>query len=448
MNPITEAVRKAGVVGMGRSGAAAARLLAESGFSVTGFDNSPSASGTAYMTETVFGEFSEADFSGLSMLVLSPGVPISSAAPAMAEKLGIPVISEVELAWLNTGADVLAITGSNGKTTTVEWLSHVIRSSEPGKQAIAAGNIGYAFSDAVLDNPECPVFVLELSSYQLETTLTIKAACAAILNLTPDHLARHGTMEKYGEAKSRIFLNQGAGDTALLNYDDPLLDKYRDLSGGTQMYFSLNGEVPLGAWMDKKGMLCFKDATGSVEVIHSNTLALPGKHNIANALAVICMAVSYGIPAEKLTHGLKNFTGVPHRIEPLGIAGGFLWFNDSKSTNIDSLKVALESFESKVVLIAGGKEKNSDYGVLKDLIYEKVKGIVLFGSGRESLAVQWQGSVGITAVNDLEQAVQAASLIAKRGDSILLSPGCASFDQYTNFEERGDHFKKLVEGLK
>ena len=448
MNRVKEVGIKAGVVGMGRSGAAAARLLANSGFSVVGFDNSPSASGTVHMTGTVFGEFSESDLSGLSMLVLSPGVPVSSAVPAIAEKLGIPLISEVELAWLNTSADVLAITGSNGKTTTVEWLTHVIRLAEPGKQAIAAGNIGYAFSDAILDNPECPVFVLELSSYQLETTITLKAVAAAILNLTPDHLARHGTMENYGKAKGRIFLNQAGSDTAVLNYDDPQLEKFRNTSCGAQMYFSLNEEVPLGAWMDKNGMLCFKDEKGFLEVIHSKDLALPGKHNIANALAVICMAVSYGIPAGKLTAGLREFSGVPHRIEPLGKAGEYLWFNDSKSTNIDSLKVALESFENKVVLLAGGKEKSSDYGVLKDLISEKVKGIVLFGSGGESLATQWQGSVGITVVNDLEQAVQAACLFADRGDSILLSPGCASFDQYRNFEERGDHFKKLVEALK
>ena len=433
---------------MGRSGAAAARLLAYSGFTVVGFDNSPSASGTVHMTGTVFGGFSAADLKELSLLVLSPGVPPSSPVPTMAVMLGIPVISEVELAWLNTSADVLALTGSNGKTTTVEWLSHVIRLSEPGKEAVAAGNIGYAFSDAILDNPGCPVFVLELSSYQLETTITLKASVAAILNLTPDHLARHGTMENYGKAKGRIFLNQVEGDSAVLNYDDPLLEKFRNTSGGTQMYFSLEEEVPLGAWMDQNGMLCFKDVSGSVEVIHSNELALPGRHNIANALAVICMAVSYGIPAGKLTAGLREFSGVPHRIEPLGKAGEFLWFNDSKSTNIDSLKVALESFGDKIVLIAGGKEKNSDYSILKDLIIDKVKGIVLFGSGRDSLALQWQGSVDISMVNDLEQAVQTACFIADEGDSILLSPGCASFDQYTNFEERGNHFKELVEALK
>ena len=448
MNTSTGLEKKAGVVGMGRSGAAAARLLANSGFSVIGFDNSPSASGSAHMTETVFGDFSEADIKELSLLVLSPGVPPSSEIPAMAVKLGIPLISEVELAWLNTSADVLAVTGSNGKTTTVEWLTHVIRSSEPGREAIAAGNIGYAFGDAVSDNPGCPVFILELSSYQLETTLTLKASVAAFLNLTPDHLARHGTMENYGAAKARIFLNQETDDTAVLNYDDPLLKKYRDTSAGRQMYFSLKEEVPLGAWMDRNGMLCFKDLSGSVEVVHSNDLALPGRHNIANALAVICMAAAYGIPPHKLTAGLRKFTGVPHRIEPLGRAGDYFWFNDSKSTNIDSLKVALESFANRVVLIAGGQEKNSDYSVLKELISEKVKSIVLFGSGRESLASQWQGSSGITMVDDLERAVQVACFVADQGDSILLSPGCASFDQYTNFEERGNHFKQLVEALK
>lgn len=433
---------------MGRSGAAAARLLAGEGYSVVGFDSSKTSTGTEHMSRTVFGDFTTADIKNLSLLVLSPGVPVSAPISSRASELGVPVIGEVELAFRYMSSDVLAVTGSNGKTTTVEWLSHVIRSSSSTADAVAAGNMGYALSDAVLDNPECPVFVVELSSYQLETTKSLKASSAVILNLTPDHLARHGTMENYGAAKAMVFMNQGSRDSAILNYDDPLLEKYRNISGGSQKYFSMKEEVPSGTWMDNSGMLWYKDDSRKLAVIHSKELALSGKHNVANALAVICMAVSYGIPARRLVSGLKDFPGVPHRIEPLGTARGLTWFNDSKSTNVDSLRVALESFDKKVILIAGGMEKNSDYSLLNDLIREKVKSIVLFGSGAISLATQWGTTAEISVVDRLEEAVKISLTVAENGDSVLLSPGCASFDQYADFEQRGEHFKKLVQALK
>jgi len=440
--------KKAGVVGTGRSGAAAARMLAYCGYTVTGFDSRESASATEHMSKTVFGICSSDDLSGLSLLVLSPGVPVTAPVVLQAEKLGIPVIGEVELALKNTSTDVLAVTGSNGKTTTVLWLSHAINMSSPEAGAVAAGNMGYAFCDAVLDNPQCRVFVLELSSYQLETTQSLKASSAVVLNLTPDHLARHITMQNYGRAKARVFQNQGPDDTAILNYDDPLLNEYRSTSNGKQMFFSLRQQVPQGAWMDSAGMLYYTGKSGTGEVMHSRELALHGKHNIANALAVICLGASYGISVEDLVPGLSDFPGVPHRIEPLGKAAGLLWFNDSKSTNVDSLKVALESFDGKVILIAGGKKKDSDYSVLNELIVHKVKSVIVFGSGAESLAGQWHGTVHVVVVDDLHQAVEEALSRAEENDTVLLSPGCASFDQYTSFEERGEHFRRIVQALK
>jgi len=448
MNRMNGSGKTAGIVGTGRSGAAAARMLAHCGYTVTGFDSLESAHATRHMSRTVFGDFSSDDLSGISLLVLSPGVPLTAPVVRQAEKLSIPVIGEVELALRNTSSAVLAVTGSNGKTTTVMWLSHTINMSTADAEAVAAGNMGYAFCDAVLDNPACPVFVLELSSYQLETIHSLKASSAVVLNLTPDHLARHGTMQNYGRAKARVFQNQGADDTAVLNYDDPLLDRYRNISNARQMYFSLEREVPLGAWMDSDGMLFYRDESGTREVMHSRELALRGRHNTANALAVICMGASSGISVEKLVPGLTDFPGVPHRIEPLGTAAGLAWFNDSKSTNVDSLKVALESFDSKVILIAGGKKKNSDYSVLNELLTHKVKAVVLFGSGAQSLAGQWHGTVPVSIVNNLDQAVESVLSQAKNNDIVLLSPGCASFDQYSNFEERGEHFRRIVQALK
>lgn len=440
--------RKAGVVGMGRSGFAAARLLADRNFSVIGFDSSVSATSTEHISRSVFGEFRNEDLSEISVLVLSPGVPLSAAISKRALELKIPVVGEIELALQNTSAEILAVTGSNGKTTTVEWLTHVLRFSDPGTQAIAAGNMGYALSDAILDNPECPLFVLELSSYQLETTKSLKAFSAVILNLTPDHLQRHGTMTNYGDAKVRIFQNQEKTDTAILNFDDPLLEQFENRSQGAKMYFSLNKAVPMGAWLDSSGKLLYRDSSGTTTVMESSELSLPGRHNIANALAVICLAASAGIPVEKIAKGLKDFSGVPHRIEPLGYAAGLNWFNDSKSTNVDSLKVALECFDGEVVLLAGGKEKDSDYSVLNRLIEDKVKAIVLFGSGAESLSGQWSGTTPLYITETLEQAVEQTLRISSEGDTVLLSPGCASFDQYRNFEERGDHFKEIVRVLK
>jgi UDP-N-acetylmuramoylalanine--D-glutamate ligase len=439
--------KTAGVVGMGRSGAAAARLLASRGFAVTGFDSSAEASSVEHIQRTVFGEFSDQDLKWLSVLVLSPGVPPSSSISLRAADLGVPVIGEVELAWANTTADILAVTGSNGKTTTVEWLGHVIRSAGTGVNAITTGNIGYAFSDAILDHPLCPVFVLELSSYQLETVKNLRPLCAAILNLTPDHLTRHGSMENYGAAKARVFMNQRNSDTAILNFDDPLLEKYRRISCGRQMYFSMKEEVECGAWLTPSGMIVYKDEERAVEVLQAGELSIPGRHNIANALAVICMAASYGLPPEKLVAGLKSFSGVPHRIEFIGKAKGLNWVNDSKSTNADSLKVALESFERKVILLAGGQQKESDYSILNSLLRQKVKSIVLFGSGAETLLQQWRGTVEIVIVKNLEEAVSKALFLAENDDTVLLSPGCASFDQYLNFEERGEHFRQIVKAL-
>ncbi len=439
--------KSAGVVGMGRSGYAAARMLSLNKFSVVGFDNSREACSSEYINKTVFGSFAKEDLIPLSLLVVSPGVPLSSEICLLAKELNIAVIGEIELAFANTSAAILAITGSNGKTTAVEWLAHILRVSGSETKAVAAGNNGYPFCDAVLDNLDCTVFPLELSSYQLETISSFRPSVAVILNLTPDHLARHGTMRNYSDAKARIFMNQKKSDALVLNYDSVPLEEYRNMSSGKQFYFSLNTEVPLGAWLDSSGMIYFKDLAGKYKVIHSDKITLPGIHNIANALAVVCMAAIYGVPVPEIASGLTNFYGVPHRIESLGEIRGINWFNDSKSTNIDSLNVALQSFDRKIVLLAGGKEKESDYSVLNPLIRDKVKNIILFGSGAASLKKQWSGSSEIHVVKGLAEAVDTAVEVALAGDIVLLSPGCASFDQYDNFEKRGQHFKELVEAL-
>ncbi|PIE51629.1 UDP-N-acetylmuramoyl-L-alanine--D-glutamate ligase [Candidatus Fermentibacteria bacterium] len=437
----------AGVAGMGRSGAAASRLLASLGYSVVGFDSSMEAAKPEHVSRLITGVPSAGDINQLSMMVLSPGVPPDSEICRMCRDKGVPLAAEVELAWAATSADILAVTGSNGKTTTVIWASQVLGSDSRFHGAKAAGNVGYAFSDAVLDNPDCPVFVLELSSYQLEMIQDLKASAAVFLNLTPDHLARHGTMEAYGDAKARIFMNQNKDDTSILNLDDPGLERFKKDAGGKVMLFSAEKPVEHGAWVDSEGYLTLSISSRSTRVIHKDRLPLPGRHNLSNALAVVCLCAACGMNPEGIGEALPRFRGVAHRLENLGEHRGVQWINDSKSTNVDSLKVALESMSRKVILLAGGQEKESDYSVLSSLLREKTCRIILFGSGGEALQKQWMNTVPEVVVNNLEEAVEKALEVAAAGDIVLLSPGCASFDQYRNFEERGEDFREIVGGI-
>lgn len=429
---------------MGRSGAAAARLLALRGYSVTGFDGSPEAVKPPHVTSLFTGDPSPGEMKGLSMLVMSPGIPPVSPVTDAANRAGVPLVGEIELAFAATEADILGVTGSNGKTTTVEWLGHLLRGTEEYSGAVVAGNMGYALCDAVVDHPEASVFAVELSSYQLESAVDLRVRSAAFLNLTPDHLARHGTMKNYGDAKARIFMNQRPEDTAVLNLDDPLLVPYRKAPRGRVLYFSLLEGVSAGAWLDGSGILRYRDGSRETAVIKGEQLSLPGRHNVANALAVICMGASLGIDPAGMSDLLASFRGVPHRLEELGTINGASWVNDSKSTNIDSLRVALESFHGDVILLAGGLAKNSDYSVLSELIRERVKLLVLFGADGGSLGEQWAGTVPSVVTDDLEEAAEIAFRDSAPGDTVLLSPGCASFDRYRNFEERGEHFRRIT----
>ncbi len=437
----------AGVAGMGRSGAAAARLLDSFRYSVVGFDDSREALKPEHVSRMITGSPSAEDIRQLSMMVLSPGVPPDSEICRMCRSEGVPLAAEVELAWAATSADIVAVTGSNGKTTTVMWAAKVLGSDLRFQGTKAAGNVGYAFSDAVLDHPDCPLFVLELSSYQLEMIQDMKAGAAAFLNLTPDHLARHGTMAAYGSAKARIFMNQDKGDTSILNLDDPGVEQFRKDAGGKVMLFSAEKPVENGAWVDSEGYLILSVNQRSTRVIHKDKLPLPGKHNLSNALAVICLCAAQGMSPEGIGKALPSFRGVAHRLEDLGRRRGIQWINDSKSTNVDSLKVALESMSRKVILLAGGQEKESDYSVLSSLLRKKTCRIILFGTGGEALQKQWINTVPSAVVKNLEEAVEKALEVAEPGDTVLLSPGCASFDQYSNFEERGEHFGKIAGGI-
>ncbi|OPL17905.1 MAG: hypothetical protein AVO35_07010 [Candidatus Aegiribacteria sp. MLS_C] len=441
----TDGAKRIGVLGLGRSGRAAAALLRLRGFTVVGMDSSPAVRDCADCAMLVIGnEAITSSLDGLDGLVVSPGVDPASYVPAAAGELGIPVIGEIELAYQNSDSPVLAVTGSNGKTTTAEWLAYTL--SRAGFEAIAAGNTGYPFSTAVVKHPDADWIALEVSSYQLQTVETFRPVGAAILNITPDHLDRHGDISRYVDAKAGIFINQDGDDVLVLNRDDPGSVPLSGRTSGLEWYFSSRERVNRGAFV-MNGTIFLTDPEGEVPVIDTEDLSIPGSHNISNALAVVCLAARAGLAPAAMVEGLSTFPGVPHRIETLRELRGVTFVNDSKSTNPDSLRVALESFRAPVLLIAGGLAKETDYRHLRELVESRTRGVILIGSAAGMLSEAWSGSVPVWIEGEMERALERAVSEAKAGDTVLLSPGCASFDQYSNFEERGDHFRTLVEGL-
>lgn len=437
--------RRVGVVGLGISGTAAATLLKSRGFTVTGFDLSPTVEKPEAVDHMVTGPGIPSEVETLDGLVVSPGVNPWSGIAGEARRLGIPVIGEIELAAANTNSGIYAVTGSNGKTTTSEWLGFVL--TRAGYNAVVCGNTGYAFSRAVLEDPGSESYVVEISSYQLETVERFRPRGAAILNITPDHLARHGSMEGYISAKARIFLNQHSEDITVLNGDDPNLTGLLGRSRGTEMVFSMERPQDRGAWIDESGMLLLRWDGETMPVMDSGLISLPGRHNLQNALAVACLAYGAGVAPSEMVPGLVEFTGVRHRIEIISTKNGVTWVNDSKSTNPDSLRVALEAVTKPVILLAGGRAKETDYSELKPLVSSQTRLVILFGEAAPMLAEAWHGIPAPILASDLPEAVNAACARVAPGDTVLLSPGCASFDQYRNFEERGEHFRTLVEEL-
>ncbi len=436
--------KKIGVFGLGKSGRAAAALLNLKGFSVIGIDSRDDIPVCHDCTGMVTGDDIAACLNDLDGLVISPGIDPESSFPSAARELGLPVIGEIELAFRNTDIPVLAITGSNGKTTTAEWLGHTLRKA--GLNCSTAGNTGYPFCTAIIENPEADFISLELSSYQLQTIETFRPAAAAVLNISPDHLQRHGSIENYINAKARIFMNQNNSDLLILNRDDPRSIPLAGRTSGLEWYFGIGEHLNSGAFTDGNSIY-YSDSGYSNYIMEIQDLSLPGLHNLSNALAVICLAARAGLSPDKMIDGLSSFPGVPHRIEWIRKYRGVSYINDSKSTNPESLNVALKSIPGSIVLIAGGLAKETDYDELRELISDRVKAIVLIGDASDKLENCWLGTAPIFRESIMESALSRALEVSVEGDTVLLSPGCASFDQYTGFEERGDHFRKLVEDL-
>lgn len=432
------------VLGAAKSGVAAANFLAARGGSVLLNDRDADPV-LPYpvdpRVETAFGAQGAGLLEGVSEIVLSPGVPMTIPLLAEAASRGIRIIGEIELASRYADGTVIAITGSNGKSTTTALLGEILKVA--GRQPIVAGNIGEPWI-AALDEGRPRTYVLELSSFQLEAIDTFRANVALLLNITPDHMDRYPTFEAYAAAKYRIFRNQQPGDTAIVNAGDR-----RTTSRGPvrEWRFSSTAPVHEGAWLDGEDLVLA--VGGEQRRIPRSSLRLQGLANVENALAAWLAARAVGVDDMDVQIAFGTFAGLPHRMVLVRELDGVRWVNDSKGTNVDATLASLGGFEgSSVILILGGKDKAGEFERMRELVGQKARTVLTIGSAAGRVAEALAGAADIVPAGDMQHAVEWARAHAKSGDTVLLSPACASFDQYRNFEHRGEHFEELVRGLR
>jgi UDP-N-acetylmuramoylalanine--D-glutamate ligase len=432
------------VVGLARSGQAAALLLASRGEEVIGCDvGSPA--GLEGLREAAVEVHLDTDGVPLleraRCLVKSPGVPREAPVVRLARERGIPVLGELELAWRVLPNRFVAVTGTNGKTTVTELLGHVWRTaSEP---VAVAGNVGTPLASLAGEVAEEVTVVCEASSFQLEDAEAFAPECAVLLNVTPDHLDRHHDFEDYLRAKLRIFANQGNDDVAVFNADEPALEG-RDLGGCARRIPYCRGADPDCAVSINEDVLF----VGSEPLMEVAELSLPGPHNADNAMAAAVAATAMGIDRGSIREALRTFPGVPHRLERVAEIDGVLYINDSKATNVAAAAAALRSFDGGVRAILGGSLKGGGFEGLAEPVAERCVACYLIGEAADALASDLAGSgVELRRSGDLEAAVREAARDAVRSEVVLLAPACASFDAYRDYEERGEHFRSLVEEL-
>jgi UDP-N-acetylmuramoylalanine--D-glutamate ligase len=387
------------------------------------------------------GAHGERTFRDQDLIVVSPGVPVDAEPLVQARALGQPVIGEIELASQFLPGPIVAITGSNGKTTTTTLVGEILASS--GVKTLVGGNIGTPAISLTEQATADTTIVLEISSFQLETIRTFRAKVAVVLNVTPDHLDRHRTFAAYVDAKARIFENQQADDFAVLNADDPTCVELAGRTNAQVFWFSREHEVESGAIV-RDGQVVFLGNGSPQIVLAVSEIPLKGSHNLENILAAVCAGALMGCAPEKIRRAIVNFKAVEHRLEYVATIGGVEYYNDSKATNVDATMKALQSFPSNIHLILGGKDKGSDYTVLNDLLRERVKSVYTIGAAAEKIQTHITGTTQIVSSGTIEAAVKQAAAVAQPGDVILLAPACASFDQFRSYEHRGRVFKDLV----
>ena len=439
---------KVTVIGFGRSGMGAARLSNHLG-AKTFISDSKTNEEMEFQGKILDAESIQIELSGHSdrifdadLWIISPGVSQDAPIVIEAKSKNIPIVSEIEFASWFTNAVIIGVTGSNGKTTTVNILYEMCKMNN--LSPALAGNVGTAFSHAVLNDlvnpPTSRVYVLEISSFQMEQIIHFKPLISVFLNIAPDHLDRYPSIEEYIQAKLNMVKNQNENDHIIFNADDSVLcKKFNGVPSKTHS-FSLAGKGDALFTMNATKIYDEEHAT----LIQLDKLALLGRHNLANALAAATAARLMGVPNSQITQVMSSFVGIPHRLERVLEMNGVTYYNDSKATNVDAVKVALDSFENDIHLILGGKDKGGEFSQLLPHTQNKVKEIVAYGQAGEMISNALGDAVKLECVSSLRDAIEICHLRAVSGDIVLLSPGCASFDQFNNFEERGNTYKSII----
>jgi UDP-N-acetylmuramoylalanine--D-glutamate ligase len=440
------------VVGLGKSGLAAARFLKERGARVTVSDARPATLIAELPTLLDEGFMVEAGSHGLltfrrqDLIVVSPGVPSTVPELMQVRAMGMRVIGELELGTQYLQGEVVAITGSNGKTTTTTLVGEILKAS--GRPTLVGGNIGRPVTEMVAESQAETWSVLEVSSFQLETVESFKPRIAMVLNITPDHLDRHGTFEKYVAAKARITEFQTAEDFLVLNAEDVKAQGVAAKTRAQIYWFSAKRQIKQGAFVHGETIFFTAKEGGKPEpVMPVAEIPLAGAHNVENVAAAVCVAKLAGVENAVIRAAVAGFTAVEHRLEFVRELEGVRYYNDSKATNVDATVKAVEAFAGGIHLILGGKDKDSDYTVMAGLLRERVKTVITIGSAAEKIERELAGVTKIERAETMQEAVPLAKGLASAGDTVLLAPACASFDQFKNYEERGRVFKDLVAGL-
>ena len=439
------------VVGLARTGVAAALFCVGYGAKVTATDIKPEDElgevagklGTAGVA-LALGPNAPVDLNGIDLIVVSPGVAAKLPLLEKARSQGIPVWSEIELAWRFLRGKLIAITGSNGKTTTTSLVAHILKTANI--PTLVGGNIGTPLLACVESSLDSTVTVAEISSFQLETIEAFRPEIGVLLNLTPDHLDRHESFGQYAAAKMRMFENQLEPDFAILNADDPEVTR-RMPSRPHINWFSRKKRVAQGCFV-ADGQIVFRIEGSENPVLRIEEIPLKGEHNVENVLAACTAASLAGADADSIATGVKRFQGVEHRLEFVAELNGVAFYNDSKATNVDATVKAIEAFPGSVIVILGGKDKGTGYAELREPLRQRARLVLLIGAAGEKIAAQLEGAVPMEHAGTIGRAVELAAERARAGDVVLLAPACASFDQFENYEHRGRVFKELVARLK
>ncbi len=445
--------KKIAVLGLARSGRSLALALRDRGIAVSGGDRRPESeipSAGELRTRGAALFFSGPDpvfLDGAELLAISPGVPASAPAAIEARSRGIPVLPEVEVAWRILEEEregknrYVGVTGTNGKSTVASWTAELL--GRAGRPAALAGNIGTPLSDFCASRAARD-FVLELSSFQLETIERLRLDVAVVTNITPDHLDRHGTIEKYAAAKARILENQRGSDAAVLNEDDPGASGLA--APARRVGFSRRKAVAGGIYAER-GELVSEISGAREEILPLADISLQGVHNLENAMAAAAAAQCLGAPIPAIAGGLRSFSGLPHRSRRVAVIGGVEWVNDSKGTNPDATVKSLAGYrDASVILVLGGSEKGSDFSILRGEAGRAARVVLTIGQSAEAIERALEG-LDVRRANTLERAVEESARLARPGETVLLSPACASFDQFRDFEHRGERFEELVHSL-